>query len=369
MALGSWWAYTELGWGGWWFWDPVENAAFVPWLVGTALIHALAVSDRRGLFNGWTVLLAILGFSLSLLGTFLVRSGVLSSVHAFAIDPKRGIFILSFLLLVIGGSLLLFALRAPRLAGRGRFDLLSRETLLLANTMLLTVAAATVLFGTLYPLLLDVAGLGKISVGAPYFDIVFVPLMAPVVFLMGLGPLARWQHAPLPGLWTRLRWALVLAALLGLALPLVWGGWSPLTALGLFLAVWLLLSTAAAVQNRLRDGAATTVGWWGMLAAHLGVDLARDGRFVRKLHPEKRRYSAMPAMQMTEAAIASGVLGDIYVALGDEAGQGAWTLRVYHKPFVTWIWGGCAFMVLGGLLALCDRRYRIGRQSQTRGAG
>ena len=215
VALGSWWAYYELGWGGWWFWDPVENAALMPWLVGTALIHALALSDRRGLFGAWAVLLAILCFSLSLLGTFLVRSGVLSSVHAFAIDPRRGLFILALLLAVVGGSLALFALRAGRLAGREGFDAVSRESLLLANTVLLTVAAATVLLGTFYPLLIEVLGYGRLSVGPPYFDTVFVPLMAPAVFLMGVGPLARWRRAPLPELWTRLRWALLCAAAAG----------------------------------------------------------------------------------------------------------------------------------------------------------
>ncbi len=410
VALGSWWAYRELGWGGWWFWDPVENAAFMPWLVGTALIHALAVSGRRGLFNPWTVLLAIICFSLSLLGTFLVRSGVLSSVHAFAIDPMRGIFILTFLLLVIGGSLALFTLRASRLESGARFGAVSRETLLLANTLLLTVAAASVLLGTLYPLMLEVFGLGKISVGAPYFDTVFVPLMAPAVFLMGVAPLARWQDAPLFELWTRLRWALALGAMLGAALPLVWGGWSALTALGLFLAAWLVLSIAVAVHGKLRAGGLPSLGWCGMVVAHLGVavfivgvtlvrsyqvetelrmapgesvtvqghvltfegvaqvqgpnyeaargsvDLARDGRSLRKLHPEKRRYTSTPALSMTEAAVDSGVLGDFYVALGADVGQGAWTLRVYHKPFVTWIWGGCALMVMGGLLAMGDRR-------------
>jgi len=416
VALGSWWAYRELGWGGWWFWDPVENAAFMPWLVGTALVHALAASSRRGLFQPWTVLLAIVCFSLSLLGTFLVRSGVLSSVHAFAIDPKRGIFILTFLLLVIGGSLALFTVRAARLEGGAWFGTLSRETLLLVNTLLLVVAAASVLLGTLYPLILDVLGLGKISVGAPYFDAVFVPLMAPAVFLMGVGPLARWQRAPLPDLWIRLRWALALGASLGVSLPFVWGRWSALTALGLFLGAWIALSTAMAVYERLRAGSRPALSWWGMVVAHLGVavfiagvtlvrsyqvetdlrmapgesvavgahvltfegvtqvqgpnyeaasgsvDIARDGRSLGKLHPEKRSYTLMPARTMTEAAIDTGVLGDFYVALGEDAGQGAWTLRVYHKPFVTWIWGGCAFMVLGGLLAVGDRRYRTRRQ-------
>ena len=416
VMLGSWWAYYELGWGGWWFWDPVENAAFMPWLVGTALIHALAVSDRRGGFKAWTVLLAIACFSLSLLGTFLVRSGVLTSVHAFAIDPKRGIFILGFLLAVVGGSLLLFALRAARFERRQGFGMLSRESLLLINTVLLSVAAATVLLGTLYPLGFEVLGLGRLSVGPPYFEAVFVPLMVPVLVLMGVGPLARWQRVELPDLWTRLRWALAAAVLLGVALPLLGAGWSAWMALGLFLAAWVALATAALVQARWRSGSRPPLAWWGMVLAHAGVavfvagvtlvrsgqteidlrmapgdsvtvagqaltfegvatvagpnyeaqrgsiTVARDGRPALRLHPEKRRYTATPAMPMTEAAIASSWRGDLYVALGDEAEPGAWTLRIHHKPFVTWIWGGCALMALGGLLAAADRRYRAGHR-------
>ena len=269
VLLGSWWAYYELGWGGWWFWDPVENAALMPWLLGTALLHALALSDRRGLFMPWTVLLAILCFALSLLGTFLVRSGVLTSVHAFAMDPRRGIFILALLLAVVGGSLTLFALRAGRMGSAQRFDAISRESLLLANTCLLTVAAATVLLGTFYPLLVEVLGLGRLSVGPPYFDTVFVPIMAPAVFLMGIAPLARWRSAPLPELWRRLRWALVPGLLLGITLPFVGGRWSPLVAVGLFLAVWLALATVIAVVDRLRALPAT--GWRRLSQACAGL--------------------------------------------------------------------------------------------------
>ncbi len=424
VLLGSWWAYYELGWGGWWFWDPVENAALMPWLLGTALLHALALSDRRGLFMPWTVLLAILCFSMSLLGTFLVRSGVLTSVHAFAMDPKRGIFILALLVAVVGGSLLLFALRAGGLASTQRFEAVSRESLLLTNTALLTVAAATVLLGTFYPLLVEVMGLGRLSVGPPYFDTVFVPLMAPAVFLMGIGPVARWQRAPLPELWLRLRWALVTGALLGVGLPFVGGDWSPLVALGLFLSLWVALATVVAVAGRLRSVPASgwrrlmqpPLGWWGMHMAHLGVavfvagvtvvrayesetdvhmvpgstvtvgrhelrfdgvepvagpnygaqrgrfEVLRDGRVVGRLQPEKRQYLSMPATPMTEAAIRSSWLGDVYVSLGEPAGNGAWTVRAYHKPLVTWIWAGCALMALGGVLALCDRRYRSTRR-------
>jgi len=424
VLLGSWWAYYELGWGGWWFWDPVENAALMPWLLGTALLHALALSDRRGLFMPWAVLLAILCFSLSLLGTFLVRSGVLTSVHAFAVDPRRGIFILALLLAVVGGSLTLFALRAGRMGSAQRFDAVSRESLLLANTCLLTVAAATVLLGTFYPLLVEVLGLGRLSVGPPYFDTVFVPIMAPAVFLMGIAPLARWRSVPLQELWRRLRWALVPALLLGIVLPFVGGRWSPLVAVGLFLAVWLALATIVAVIERLRAVPAQGWrrlsqpgwGWWGMHLAHLGVavfvagvtvvrayqteadvlmapgstaevgawqlrfdgvepatgpnyaaqrgrfELLRRGQAMGSLQPEKRVYLSMPGSPMTEAAIRSGWLGDVYIALGAPAGQGAWTVRTYHKPFVTWIWAGCALMALGGVFALLDRRLRVARR-------
>ncbi len=240
IMLGSWWAYYELGWGGWWFWDPVENASFMPWLVGTALIHSLAVTEKRGTFKAWTVLLAISAFSLSLLGTFLVRSGVLTSVHAFATDPRRGVFILAFLALVIGGSLALFAARAPKVGGGGRFEAVSRESMLLANNVLLLAAAGSVLLGTLYPLFLDALNLGKISVGPPYFDTVFVPVMTPLVFLMGVGPLARWKQATVPDLWQRLRWALVVSLVTALALPFATGKWTPMVSFGLLLATWIV---------------------------------------------------------------------------------------------------------------------------------
>jgi len=420
IMLGSWWAYYELGWGGWWFWDPVENASFMPWLVGTALIHSLAVTEKRGAFRSWTVLLAILAFSLSLLGTFLVRSGVLTSVHAFATDPKRGVFILAFLTLAIGGSLVLYATRAHRVAAGGDFEPVSRESMLLANNVLLLVAAGSVLLGTLYPLFLDALALGKISVGPPYFEAVFVPLMAPLAFLMGIGPIARWKQASLPDLWSRLSWALGVAVVTALVLPAATGKWSPLVSLGLALALWIVAATVVGARERIRNARGSVAvrlaqqprAWWGMTFAHLGiavfivgvtlvkgyeterdvrmavgdtvtvggytfrfagvrdaagpnyravrgaVDVSRDGRSVRTLHPEKRVYNAQE-MPMTEAAIASGVLGDLYVSLGDPVGDGAWTLRVYHKPFVTWIWGGCLLMAFGGLLALSDRRYRV----------
>ena len=428
IALGSWWAYYELGWGGWWFWDPVENASFMPWLVGTALIHSLAVSEKRGAFKAWTVLLAISAFSLSLLGAFLVRSGVLSSVHSFATDPKRGIFILAFLVVVIGGSLALYAWRAPKVGLGSRFALVSRETFLLANNVLLVVACAAVLLGTLYPVLLDALGLGKISVGAPYFDSVFVPLMALLVVLMGVGPLARWKQAELPDLARRLRWAagaaLVAAALAG------WraGHFSWLASLGLLLAFWVVAALAtdlwerlrpaggvrASVLHRLRQVPRATAG---MMVAHLGmavfifgvtmvqtyqverdvnmnlgdttevggytftfrgvrdqagpnynatqglVVVTQGGREIAQMRPEKRVYRVQ-GNPMTEAAIQTGLTRDLYVALGQPTEGQAWIVRIYYKPFVTWIWGGCVFMALGGLLAASDRRYRTAKREQ-----
>ncbi|HET7286525.1 MAG TPA: heme lyase CcmF/NrfE family subunit, partial [Pyrinomonadaceae bacterium] len=252
IALGSFWAYYELGWGGWWFWDPVENASFMPWLVGTALIHSLAVTEKRGGFKSWTVLLAIAAFSLSLLGTFLVRSGVLTSVHAFATDPKRGIFILAFLCVVIGGSLVLYAWRARQVGLGGKFDVISRESLLLSNNVLLTVAAGSVLLGTLYPLIVDALGGAKLSVGPPYFNLVFVPLMAPAMFLMGVGPIARWKKASLPDLVTRLRWAFVVSLVAAVALPFIFGQWKWLVSLGLLLAVWILATIVVNLWERVR---------------------------------------------------------------------------------------------------------------------
>src|SRR5882724_6846139 len=252
IALGSWWAYYELGWGGWWFWDPVENASFMPWLVGTALIHSLAVTEKRGGFKSWTVLLAIAAFSLSLLGTFLVRSGVLTSVHAFASDPKRGIFILGFLTTVVGGSLLIYALRAPKVGLGSKFDLVSRESFLLTNNVLLTVAAASVLLGTLYPLFIEVLGMGKLSVGPPYFNTIFVAVMVPAMFLLGVGPTARWKKASLPELAVRLRWAFLTSAVVALILPFVLGSWKPLVSLGLLLAFWIVTTTALNIWERVR---------------------------------------------------------------------------------------------------------------------
>jgi cytochrome c-type biogenesis protein CcmF len=422
IALGSGWAYYELGWGGWWFWDPVENASFMPWLVGTALVHSLAVAEKRGSFKAWTALLAILAFSLSLLGTFLVRSGVLTSVHAFATDPTRGVFILALLTVVIGGSLLLFALRAHRVGLGGSFELISRESMLLANNVLLTVAASAVLLGTLYPLALDAMGLGKISVGPPYFETVFVPLMAPAIILLGIGPLAKWKRDSMREIAAKLRWALLATVVLAAATPLLLGHWRPMVFLGLLLAYWIAVTSFAGLRLRLAAGGharlstglrAQPRAYYGMLAAHLGVavfiagvtvtkgyesetdvkmrigdstqlggytfrltgldevrgpnyiatrasvETLKSGERIAMLYPEKRFY-VVQKMPMTEAAIDAGWLRHLYVSVGEELPDGAWTFRIYHKPLVGWIWSGCLLMAFGGALAASDRRYRFG---------
>jgi cytochrome c-type biogenesis protein CcmF len=422
VALGSGWAYYELGWGGWWFWDPVENASFMPWLVGTALIHSLAVTEKRGAFKSWTVLLAISAFSLSLLGTFLVRSGVLTSVHSFASDPKRGVFILTFLVLVIGISLLLFAWRAPKIGLGGRFELISRESMLLFNNVILVVAAASVFLGTLYPLFVDALGLGKISVGPPYFNAVFVPVMVPLVLLMGLGPIARWKQISVLELWVQVRWAFFTSLAIALLLPLIIGTWTPLIALGLMLAFWVITTVATDLYRRIRGREGNvwqvlksqSLSYYGMQLAHLGVaifvigvtmvkgyeterdvrmdigdtveagayvfrfdgvrdvqgpnyhayqgrvTITKNGKTVTELYPEKRTYNAS-GMPMTEAAIDTGLIRDLYVSLGEPIpnSNGAWAIRIYHKPFIDWIWAGCLFMALGGIIAISDKRYRI----------
>ena len=425
IALGSFWAYYELGWGGWWFWDPVENASFMPWLVGTALIHSLAVTEKRGGFKMWTALLAIMAFSFSLLGTFIVRSGVLSSVHAFATDPARGVFILGFLAVVIGGSLALFAWRAPRVGTGGNFELVSRESMLLANNVLLVVAAAAVLLGTLYPLVIDALGMGKLSVGPPYFNAVFVPLIAPALFLMGVGPMTRWRQAEVVDLAKRLRWAMVVSVASAVIAPFVLGSWSPMTGLGLLLAVWVGSTAVVNLVTRLREHPAPTWlaalraqpgSYFGMLLAHFGVavfivgvtmvssfstesdvrmepgetasaggysfklervepvkgpnytasrgtlSVSLDGKNVATLEPERRVYT-VTRTPMTEVAIDRGIGRDLYVALGEPVSATAWSIRVHHKPFVNWIWGGCVLMALGGVLAVLDRRYRTSRAS------
>ncbi|HEX2650553.1 MAG TPA: heme lyase CcmF/NrfE family subunit [Burkholderiales bacterium] len=413
IMLGSGWAYYELGWGGWWFWDPVENASFMPWLAGTALIHSLAVTEKRGAFKAWTVLLAILAFSLSLLGTFLVRSGVLTSVHAFATDPRRGVFILCFLALVIGGSLSLYAWRGKKVAPGARFELFSRESMLLANSMLLLVACAAVMLGTLYPLFLDALTGQKISVGPPYFELVFPILLAPAILLASLGPLVAWRKGNGAELARRMRLPAMLVLVFSLFVPLFFGRWALLTTLGLFLAFWIFAGTISALLLRLKAGTKINSAFAGMLLAHAGIgvfilgvtlvksyeaetdvrlapgesaelggylfkfeganDVAgpnyqaargvfvvtKDGQPVARMQPEKRIYRVQKNA-MTEAAINSGVTRDLYVSLGEPAGNGAWTARLQVKPFVDWIWGGCLLMALGGLLAAADRRYRAG---------
>ena len=422
IALGSFWAYYELGWGGWWFWDPVENASFMPWLVGTALIHSLAVTEKRGGFKSWTVLLAIAAFSLSLLGTFLVRSGVLTSVHAFATDPKRGIFILGFLTLVIGGSLALYAWRAKQVGLGSKFEVLSRESFLLTNNVLLIVAAGSVLLGTLYPLFVDALNLGKLSVGPPYFNSVFVPLMAPAAFLIGVGPIARWKQAKIPELAVRLRWAFVLSLLTAALLPFVIGGWKWRASLGLLLGIWIVATAFQNMWGRLRSQSGessffakvktTSRSYFGMQLAHLGVavfimgvtvvtsyqtekdvkmnigdtvsvggyefrlnnlsqyqgpnfqairaDMAvtKNGAPVTTMYPEKRAFTAS-GNATSETAIDRSVWRDLYLSLGDEVPGGGWTVRVYHKPLVNWIWGGALLMAIGGGFAVTDRRYAL----------
>ncbi|MFM6992273.1 MAG: heme lyase CcmF/NrfE family subunit [Rhodoferax sp.] len=413
IALGSWWAYYELGWGGWWFWDPVENASLMPWLFGTALIHALMVTDKRGGFKAWSVLLAIGAFSLSLLGTFLVRSGVLTSVHAFAADPRRGVFILIFLALVVGISLTLFAWRAPKATLGGKIGLVSRESMLLTNSVLLVVATGAVLLGTIYPLIVDALNLGKLSVGAPYFNAVFVPLMVPVVFLMVPGGIAHWREAR----WKTLGLAMRIPALAAvLVAAFIWGftekgNW--LSAMGMALATWVFVGLILQIVDRVKKPGRIPPSFWGMHLAHLGIavvvvgvtlvkgyeverdvrmglndtvrienynfelvsvsnvdgpnykalrgeiKVTKDNQFLEVLHPEKRKYFSS-AMPMTEAAIDSGLFRDLYVSLGESiAGdKPQWSVRVFYKPFVSWLWYGAILMVLGGLLAVSDRRYR-----------
>lgn len=416
IALGSWWAYYELGWGGWWFWDPVENSSFLPWLVGTALIHSLAVTEKRNSFKSWTVLLAISTFSLSLLGAFLVRSGVLTSVHAFATDPSRGVFLLLLFAVVSGASLLLYAWRASKIGLGGQFTLVSRESFLLLNNVFLTVATGAILLGTLYPLILDALGLGKLSVGPPYFNAVFIPLMVPALVFLAVGPMANWKSAKIKSLIKTIRLPGIAALIVGAGVPFFFAHWSLSVALGIALAVWISTAVFTGIVQRMR---ATRSGllaqprsWLGMHLAHLGVAvfvvgvtlvtnyeteqdlammpgdtataggydltfmgvhkaagpnydadvgnivLAKNERIIRTLNPEKRAYFSSE-MPMTEAAIDANGLRHVYVSLGEPLDDKAWGVRVYYKPFVDWIWIGSALMALGGLLAITDRRYRL----------
>ena len=423
ITLGSWWAYYELGWGGWWFWDPVENASFMPWLVGTALVHSLAVTEKRGMFKSWTVLLAITAFSLSLLGTFLVRSGVLTSVHAFATDPDRGLFVLLFLGIVVGGSLTLFALRAPEVRSHGKFALFSRETALLINNVVLVVAMASVLLGTLYPLVLSAFDLGRMSVGPPYFNATFVPLMVVLVLAMGVGPLMRWRNSPSAGITSLITIPAILTVVLAAATPFLIGGeWHSGVFLAALLAFWLLMTLLVGLRERIRDGGGIAVlsrlggAYWGMWFAHIGMAMAvagagltsvyseerdvrlsagdrvellgyefqfmgtrhiegpnysaEEGRFVIRegdeitatLQAEKRNYASQMGNVMTEAGIDWGFWRDLYVAMGEPLGDGSWAVRVHVKPFVRWLWFGGVLMGLGGLVAVTDKRYRLRRR-------
>ncbi|MGB0733728.1 MAG: heme lyase CcmF/NrfE family subunit, partial [Pontibacterium sp.] len=425
IALGSWWAYYELGWGGWWFWDPVENASFMPWLVGTALIHSLAVTEKRGVFKSWTVLLAISAFSLSLLGTFLVRSGVLTSVHAFASDPDRGYFILALLAISIGGSFLLYAIKAAHVKAESSFELVSRETFLLLNNILLVVTAIMVLIGTLYPLLLDALGMGKISVGPPYFNALFIPLMSALVVALGIGSVTRWKRTDMSYIaqqqWLPALVAVVIAAVLAFTIDeLVMSAVG-----GLFLSVWVFCAAARDIFNRVAHRDSKLKGltklsrsYYGMQLAHLGVAVcivgitmvsifteSRDMRmspgdrlefrhysfvfegvnglrgpnyrsdagfikvyegdeFYGELVPEKRFYQVRGNV-MTEAAIDPGFTRDLYIALGEKLDGDAWSIRIQYKPYVRWIWLGGLMMTFGGILAASDKRYRRKKKPQS----
>ena len=419
IALGSWWAYYELGWGGWWFWDPVENASFMPWLVGTALIHSLAVTEKRGVYKSWTLLLAIFAFSLSLLGTFLVRSGVLTSVHAFATDPTRGLFILVFLLVVVGGSLFLYALRAPSVVSTAKFSFLSREVFLLINNILFLVATLMVLFGTLFPLLMDALSLGKYSVGPPYFNSLFVPMMAVLAMFMGIGPWLNWKKNNSNRIVHSLIAPLIACVIFGLIAPLFMDGdYSIGAAIGLVIAFWVISALIVDIKNKTKHASSFFAGakrltrsYWAMQFAHLGFAVTiigvsltstysseRDvrmavgesfsqggyeftflgskgvqgpnyvadrgevvvsvaGEEVLRLWPEKRRYTASDQV-MTEASIDPSITRDIYIAMGDALDDGAWSLRVHIKPFVRWIWFGAIFMCIGAILSITDKRYK-----------
>ena len=419
IALGSWWAYYELGWGGWWFWDPVENASFMPWLVGTALIHSLVVTEKRGAFKSWTVLLALMAFSLSLLGTFLVRSGILVSVHSFASDPTRGSFILAFLVLVIGGSLTLYAIRGRAMSGGGHFEIFSKDTFMLLGNILLTVACAMILLGTLYPLLDQLIDLGKLSVGKPYFNAVFVPIMLPALVIMSMAPLMRWKNDSFERVAKQMVIPLFVALSVGLSMLFIEKG-SVMVALSIGLATLIVSSVVMSFIGRVRGkGSISTalkkipLSFFGMNLAHIGVaifvvgvtftesmSLQKDlkmelgdtislggysftfegaktrqgpnyiahegaisvigpkGDAVAVLTPQKRVYQVR-GMPMTEAGIDAGMFRDLFVALAEQLENGAWSLRIYYKPFIRWIWLGCILMGLGGFVAVLDRRYRL----------
>jgi cytochrome c-type biogenesis protein CcmF len=421
IALGSWWAYYELGWGGWWFWDPVENASFMPWLAGTALIHSLAVTEKRGTFKAWTVLLAISAFSLSLLGTFLVRSGILVSVHAFASDPSRGMFILGFLVVVIGGSLLLYALRSSKVRTRGNFSLFSRENILLANNILLITALMVVLIGTLLPLVHKQLGLGSVSIGAPFFNTLFAWLMIPFAFLLGIGPLIRWKRDRIANISKKMAITAVITVPLSAVMVLLLATtfhWMAM--LGWMMSLWIIILHGFEIYERATHRHDLKTGLkklgrshWAMVLGHVGLavtvigiamvqnysiekdvrlapgesivvegytfnfyglrdkdgpnydgyiadfEITKDGKFINNLHAEKRFYTTARSM-MTEAAIDRGFTRDLYVAMGERLDDNvSWAVRIYYKPFIRWIWAGSIFMALAAALAISDKRYRF----------
>lgn len=425
IALGSWWAYAELGWGGWWFWDPVENASFMPWLVGTALIHSLAMSEKRGVFKNWTLLLAIFAFSLSLLGTFLVRSGVLTSVHAFASDPTRGVFILAFLAVVVGGSLALFALRAPVLKSVSGFKLASRESVLLVNSMIMVIATNMVLLGTLYPLIADALGLGKYSVGPPYFNMFFTKLMAVIALFMGVGIMLNWKKTDLNKIKYWQAVPLIAAVFLGSFIPgFLPGDYSIPAAITIFLGAWIILASISDIFRKTRNAknlwtglGKLTASYYGMTIAHIGfafmvlgaslntiysdqkdirlavgdtyesagyvyelndvsavrgpnyssniaeISVIRDGKVINTLTPEKRKYFS-GGNEMTEASVDVSVFRDLYVALGENLSTTEWAVRIHYKPVVRWIWFGAFLVGLGGIIAIADKRYQTRRRKK-----
>ncbi|MDX5327592.1 MAG: heme lyase CcmF/NrfE family subunit [Marinobacter sp.] len=419
IALGSWWAYYELGWGGWWFWDPVENASLLPWLSGTALMHSLAVTEKRGVFKSWTVLLAIVTFSLSLLGAFLVRSGVLTSVHSFANDPERGTFLLALLGITVVCSLTLYAFRAPVVHVRSRYGSLSRETFLLLNNVLLVAATLLVALGTLYPLVLDYLNMGKLSIGEPFFNATFSPMAVAAGLLLGAGIFSRWKKTDGGWMGRKLLWPLAVSILVATAVMLVYGGFAPWAFAGVFAAAWVTLATiwdlwdkSASRKGRWHGLTRQSRSYYGMVLGHLGMamvmagatvvsnygierdvrmvpggsaevgdytvvfnyigerqgpnftaqygefDVFLDGRQVANLHPEKRNYPVGMSV-MTEAAIDAGFLRDVFVAIGERITDDAWAIRLQYKPLVRWLWLGSLIMAIGGFLAISDKRYRI----------
>lgn len=419
IALGSWWAYYELGWGGWWFWDPVENASFMPWLVGTALMHSLAVTEKRGAFKSWTLLLAIVAFSLSLLGTFLVRSGVLTSVHAFASDPARGQFVLVLLAISIIASLTLFALRAPALKSTAKHSLLSRESFLLVNNVILVVSWVTVMLGTLYPLILDFAGAGKMSIGPPYFNAVFSPLMGILAIMLGFGVTSYWKKTPGRVFVEKLRWVAISAVIIAFAFAALRGqAFSIIVFIGVFLGCWVVGAGLVDLAGKLRNKRSLLTGlralplsYFGMQLGHIGfafmivgavvvsldseemdvrmapgdriqlgdytfamskidkvqgpnyradqahIVISKDGLLVSEQFPEKRIYVSQSS-PMTEAGIDAGFFRDLFVAMGEPLENGAWAMRIQYKPLIRWVWLGAIFMGLGGLCSVVDKRYR-----------